>query len=140
MNLQKYTYKSSKSKYNAQLNLADRHSSYCDDDTLRFHHARINYAKPAGDGWLFTILESVSVDMHNTEREHRYVIFDVAGNVVNKPSLGDGFRTSAQAHKALVRELDSIDAEAITHAAIQRSGDVAAYEVAEAMKQILGTA
>jgi hypothetical protein len=101
-------------KYDAQLNLSGR-THYVDDDTLRFHHARILETRTHDNGLLFSLIESCAKDMHNTSRTFRYVIFDLFGNVIARPDLEDGFNTSLKARKALYEKLNTFDAEQVTN-------------------------
>ncbi len=116
MNL--YREESSNPKWCAQRNLQGR-THYVDDDTLRFHKSRVLRAQPCDNGLLFYIITSDALDMHNTKRGFRYVIFDLFGNVLGRPDLEHAFRTSAQAVKAMWAELNKIDAKAVTFKAIE---------------------
>lgn len=106
-------------KVNAQANLMGR-THYVDDDTLRWHKSKIISARCVDDGLLFAIVTSDALDMNNTKRGFRFVIFDVFGNTVERPKLEDAYRTSAQATKAMWAALNALDAVAITHEAIKR--------------------
>lgn len=88
-------------KRNAQRNLSGR-THYVDDDTLRWHKARINGASDVqgSHGLLFRITESCALDMHNRSRGNRCVVFDVFGTVVYHPDLENTFSTSAKAQTA----------------------------------------
>lgn len=66
----------------AQRNLNGR-THYADDDTLKFFHARINACRTEAHGLLLTMLESTASDFKNMSRAHRFVVFDLFGNVVN---------------------------------------------------------
>lgn len=114
-----YREKSYDAKRNAQLNLIDR-THYVDDDTLRYHKSRVISARHHDNGLLFSIVTSDALDMHNTKRGFRFVIFDLFGHVLMRPDLENTFRTSPAARKALYAELNKIDARAVTHAAIER--------------------
>ena len=70
-------------KQNAQQNLRGK-THYVDDETLRYHHARILGARAICDGLFFKIIESVSLDMRNTRRSFRVVVFDLFGAVVER--------------------------------------------------------
>lgn len=74
----------SNAKYDAQLNLEGR-THYVDDDSLRFHHAKVLETRVHYNGLLFSLIESTGLDMHNTKRGFRYVIFDLFGNVITSP-------------------------------------------------------
>ena len=110
---------------NAQKNLCGR-THYVDQDTLRWHKARILSARTIPhngmNGLLFAIVESVALDMNNTKRGVRYVIFDLFGNIVGtRRDLENCYRTSAQAEKAMWAEINTLDAKAITEAAIEQA-------------------
>ena len=90
-------------KYNAQRNLEGL-THYVDDDTLHFHHSKVLYAHHLFDGLLFCIVESCSLDMHNTKRGFRAVVFDVFGTTVSRPNLEDSYSTSKAALKASEKE------------------------------------
>lgn len=109
-----YTTKNySSEKYNAQLNLEGR-THYVDDSSLRFHHARIIYTNDYKNGLIFGLIESVALDMNNTKRGFRYVLFDLFGNVVSRVDLEDSFKTSKVAKAAMDEALKALDVEAIT--------------------------
>lgn len=96
-----FDHESGDPKYNAQRNL-DGRTHYVDDDTLKWHHSRINSSGQLGDSWglLFRITESCALDMHNRSRGFRCVVFDVFGTVVYHPDLQNTFSSSAAAQKA----------------------------------------
>lgn len=95
-------------------------SHYCDDDTLRFFNARINYVCDFCDGKFLAIIESVAPP--NSARCHRAVVFDNNGVVVyrsggsghfkgleigrNCKSSDYGFSTQKSAKKDLDRVID----------------------------------
>jgi len=85
-------------KYNAQRNLQGK-SHYADNDTLRYHHARILNSNAILDGLFFKIVESVALDMHNTKRGFRVVVFDLFGNTVERKDLDQCFKTKKAAEK-----------------------------------------
>lgn len=115
MSLNLYETKSYQSaKLNAQLNLESR-SHYVDDNTLRFHHARILESRDHDNGLLFSLIESCAMDMRNTNRTFRYVIFDLFGNVIARPNLQEGFATSLKARKAMYEVLNGLNAEQVTN-------------------------
>jgi len=107
-------------KRNAQLNLIGR-THYVDDNTLRFHHARVLSATATDNGLLFALVESVALDYDNTRRGYRYVIFDLFGKVISRCDLESAFKSRATATKAMWRELNALDAHAITRAGIEQS-------------------
>lgn len=120
--------KSYNAKYNAQANLIGR-THYVDDNTLRFHKSRVIKAQAHDRGLLFSIVTSDAVDMHNTSREFRYVIFDVFGTVLGRLELGDGYRTSRAAEKAMYDVLNGLDAMAITLEGIENEKKNHAREI-----------
>lgn len=103
-----FTHKSCEPKYDAQQNLSGR-THYVEDDTLRWHHARVNSSKCHADGLLFSITESVALDMHNRTRGTRCVVFDVFGTTVYHPDLENTFRTSEKAQRERDAFLASFD-------------------------------
>ena len=111
--MQLYRNESSDPKYNAQHNLEGR-THYVDDDTLRFHKSRVLRTTITDGGLLLAIIESYAVDMDNTSRAFRPVIFDLFGTVIKRPNLDDGFKTHKQALDAMWDALNDIDAEKVT--------------------------
>ena len=85
-------------KYNAQSNLQGR-THYATDETLRYHHARILNSDEILDGLFFKIVESVALDMYNTKRGFRVVVFDLFGNTVERKDLDQSFKTKKAAQK-----------------------------------------
>lgn len=114
-----YQDRGSNATYQAQRNLCER-THYVDDNTLRWHKARVLQCYITDGGLLFTILESVALDMDNTRRGFRYVTFDVCGNVVSRVDLEQCWSTREAARKAMWRYLNAIDAKAITRDALAR--------------------
>lgn len=106
-------------KYNAQRNLQGR-THYVDDDTLRLHKARILSSRAHAGGLLFSLIESVVLDMNSTQRGFRYVVFDVFGSVLEHASLDDAYKTRNAAAKALAEYLETLNAVQITRQAIAR--------------------
>tara|TARA_R110000868_G_scaffold92457_6_gene256621 strand:+ start:305 stop:739 length:435 start_codon:yes stop_codon:yes gene_type:complete len=131
----KYKSESSYPLPNAQRNLAGR-THYVDSDTLRFHKSRILSARAVDNGLLFAIVESVALDMHNSKRGNRFVIFDIAGNVISRNSLENTWSRSAQAEKAMWKALDAIDAKQVTLDAIARKEKHFAQDIAEARAMV----
>lgn len=119
MNYTLYKQHGSNPKWNAQRNLEGR-TSYVSDDTLRFHHACIRATYITDGGLLFSLVESVALDMHNTKRGFRYVVFDLFGTVVSRVDLEDSFKTSGKAKAAMWDFLNNFDAEKHTKEAIKR--------------------
>lgn len=123
-----YESKSGYAKPNAQENLRGR-THYVDNDTLRYHRARVISARHTSDGLLFWLVESVQVNPPHSwghsgpnRREFRFVIFDLYGNEIgDRAKLGEGWRTSAQAEKAMWKRLNEIDAKAVNLAALENA-------------------
>jgi len=114
-----YQNESSDPKYNAQRNLEGR-THYVDSNTLRFHKSKILNTATPYNGLLFALIESYAMDYENTRRAFRYVIFDVFGNVIERPDLENGYKTRLQAINAMHDAIDRIDPIAITERAIKR--------------------
>ena len=104
---------------------------YVDDDTLSWHKSKVLSARATGDGLLFAITTSDALDMHNTKRGFRYVIFDLSGHVLGRPDLEHTFKRHEQATKAMWAELNAIDASAVTVQAIERAEKQHAREMGE---------
>ena len=115
-----YRNENSNPKWNAQRNLMGR-THYVDDDTLRFHKSRVISTMTSGNGLLFVLITSDALDMNNTKRGFRYVIFDMFGTVVGRVSLEEAYRTSSQATKAMWAYLNTLDAVGLTLSAIDRA-------------------
>ncbi len=98
-----FCHESGDPKYNAQHNLVGR-THYVDTDTLRWHKSRVLSTAILAGGLLFRITESCALDMHNTRRGKRCVVFDVFGTVVSRPDLEGTFSTSDAARNASNRE------------------------------------
>ena len=113
-----YRSESSDPRHNAQRNLMGR-THYADPDTLRFHKSRILSARVVDNGLLFAITTSDALDMNNTRRGFRYVIFDLFGNVISRNDLEHAFTRHEQAIKAMWAELDKLDAPSLTLQAIE---------------------
>lgn len=109
---------SSDAKHNAQRNLEGR-THYVDDGSLRFHKSRILMTRVVSNGLLFALIESCALDMNNTKRGFRYVVFNVFGTVVARPKLEDSYRTHKAAEKGMWAKLNELDAKALTLAAIE---------------------
>jgi len=133
MNL--YRHESSIPKYDAQRNLEGR-THYVDDGTLRYFKSRILSASVKRGGLLFTIIESSSADYEHRSRTFRYVIFDVFGTIISRPGLDEGFKNSDKAHKAMVIELEKINAKQITRKAIKRAKEQHKDEMARLQKSV----
>ena len=106
-------------KANAQRNLPGR-THYVDDDTLKYHKARVMSAHALEHGLLFGIVTADALNAENTKRGFRYVVFDVFGHVVARVDLESAYRTQAKAATAMYAWLDTVDAAALTRDAIER--------------------
>lgn len=129
LNLSKYQKHGSIPKHCAQRNLSDR-THYVDDGSLSFHKSRILSTYIVNDGWLFALVESVGMNYENTKRGYRYVVFDVAGNVVSCVNLEDCFKTRRAAVKAMWAYLNMADTKALTQEALDRAERNAIAEIA----------
>ena len=115
-----YRSESSNPKWNAQRNLMGR-THYVDDDTLRFHKARVLSARHIDGGLLFSIVESVALTYNGNKRGFRFVVFDLFGHIVGeRADLDHTWTSSEAASKAMWAELDKLDAIAITEEGIAR--------------------
>lgn len=132
----RYTKLGNSAKYNAQRNLNGR-THYVEDATLKFHHSRINHTWITDNGLLFALVESVSLDMDNSNRGYRFVVFDVFGTVIERPKLEDTYKTGKQAEKAMWAYLNEVDAMVITKEGIDRYERNAAQDVLEMRKNLL---
>jgi hypothetical protein len=110
---------SSDPKLNAQSNLCGR-THYVDDATLAFHKSRILVCRVLADGLILGIVESYSVDLDNTERAFRHVLFDVFGTVLSRSELRDGLDSRQKALLAMYAAVDLIDPRSHTLVAIER--------------------
>ncbi len=119
MKLRTFEDKSYNPKRNAQINLIGR-THYVDNETLAYFHARVVASGSECSGLIFWIIESHAVDMNNSKREFRFVVFDVGGHVLERAENGSGYRTRSAARKVLDAYLKTIDAESLTYAAIER--------------------
>lgn len=124
-------------KLNAQRNLMGI-THYVDPNTLQFHKSRIVAFNVHDGGLLCSIIESVALDPENRSRGFRYVVFDIAGNVVDRPNLDDTSKTSNAARKSLYAFLNSIDAKQITKTAIERYRKQANDESNRLLADLLG--
>jgi hypothetical protein len=114
-----YRRKSSYPLVNARENLSER-THYVDADTLRYFRARVLSTHATDDGLLFAITESASGDHQHKTRIFRHVIFDIFGAVIDRPNLeGRVYKSQDPARKAMWRALETIDADAVTRAAIE---------------------
>ena len=113
-----FTHQSSHPKFNAQRNLEGL-THYVDDQTLRYHKARILKTHITDNGLLLALVESVALDPRGEERRFRPVIFNLFGMILSRNDLTNCFKSSAAAEKAMWAELEKIDAKAVTLAAIR---------------------
>jgi len=113
-----FTNISNNAKYNAQRNL-ESITHYVDDESLKFHKSRVISSHVSNQGMIFSIVESYAIDMNNTRRAFRPVIFNVCGNVIYSAELENGFKTSSQALKSMREELNKINALKETKKAIK---------------------
>lgn len=126
---------SSNPKYNAQRNLEGR-THYVDDSTLKFHKSRILETHITDNGLLFALIESVALDMGNTQRVYRPVIFDVFGTVLWRVKLKDSYGTRKAAEKAMWADLNAIDAKEHTYKAAIASREAYAAEMNELIDKV----
>lgn len=122
--------KSSYPKVNAQQNLCGR-THYVDEDTLRWHKSRVLSARVVDNGLLFVITTSDALDMNNTKRGFRYIIFDIFGTVLGRPKLEEAFKRHETCTKAMWAAVNEIDAHAHTHDAIANAERAYAREMSE---------
>jgi hypothetical protein len=127
MNL--YRCESSNAKWNAQRNLSGR-THYVDDDTLRFHKSRVLQSGTSDQGLIFWLVESVALVMDGSKRGFRFVLFDIFGNTIERPSLEDSYRTAEQARRAMWDALNKISGMDITNKAIDDAERHSATEYA----------
>lgn len=112
--------KSGYPKVNAQENLCGR-THYVDSGTLSWHKSRILSARVVDNGLLFAITTSDALDINNTKRGFRYVIFDIFGTILSRPDLQNAFRRHETCRKAMWAALNEIDAHAHTLVAIEQA-------------------
>lgn len=127
--MQLYSNQASDPLSNAQRNLIGR-THYVDPDTLRYRKSRILSARATDKGLLFAIVTSDALDMNNSKRGYRFVIFDLFGTVIARTELEHAFSKSSVAEKAMWGALNLIDAKAVTLAAIERATKQHADEMA----------
>lgn len=133
--MQLYRNEHSDPKFNAQRNLEGR-THYVDDQTLRYHKARVLSTAVVDNGLLFALIESYAVDYNGTERAYRPVVFDVFGTVLERPSLENGCKTKKQAVKEMWRILNLIDAKKHTLKALGEQRKRADREFKEMRKRV----
>ena len=122
LNIERYEELNDNPKLDAQANLLGR-SYYVTDSTLKYHHSRICQTHVSHNGLIFGLVECVAKDWQNTERGYRSVVFDITGDVLNRPSNKDIVKTRREAIAAMDLFLATLDAPAKTLAAIDRYSD-----------------
>ncbi len=135
MRLYKSTWRPSP-KLEAQEHLNGR-THYVDDATLRWHKSRVLNCDITRDGLLCWIITSDALDMDNTRRGFRYVVFDVFGNVVSRNDIEDAYKTSKAARKALSEWLANADAKALTLEALERVEKNTARDLSDLRKVLV---
>ena len=60
---------------------------YVDSATLRFHGSRVNSCAVLANGLLLKLHCTDAMDMHNTKRGHRVIVFDVFGKLPSSNCL-----------------------------------------------------
>lgn len=120
-------------KLYAQKQLAGL-THYIDDATLRWHKSRVIYARPARAGHLFCLVTSDALDMDNTRRGFRYVVFDVSGHVIARPELEESYRTSAAAWDAGKKVCDAVNLSDVYAAITERATRAHEWELEEIKK------
>ena len=136
MNL--YRDESSYPKFNAQRNLQGR-THYVDDSSLRWHKSRVLSARIVNNGLFFAITTSDALDPNNMRRGFRYVIFDIFGNILERPKLEDAFKSHEKCLREMWKILNGIsnaDAKQITREALQRHQASLLREMAQVELQI----
>ena len=125
-------------KYTAQALLQGR-THYVDDDTLKYFHCRILQCDIEQNGTLCWLIESVALDMNNTRRGFRYVVFDIFGTVISRVNLENSFSTRDKAKKALREYLASVNGLKITKDGLKqrkRQDKQSYFYVEEQLKRI----
>jgi hypothetical protein len=105
---------------NAQKNLMGR-THYVDPDTLKWHKSRVLSSGMTDGGLLFWIVTSDALDMDNTRRGYRFVVFDVFGHVVSRQKLEDAWKRREPCDKAKLAFLNRFDAVTHTRQAIHEA-------------------
>lgn len=105
-------------KINAQRNLQGR-THYVDDDTLKYHKSRVMSCHVVDGGLLLALVMSDALDYNNTKRGFRFVVFDVFGNVVERQTFDEAFKTSKAAKAAMWEYLNTVNAVKITREAMK---------------------
>lgn len=115
-----FTDKHHDTKYNAQNNLEGL-THYVDDDTLRFHKARVVDTFITDGGLLFCLIESVALDPYNNKRGFRHAIFDIFGKNHGRIDLDHCSKTRKQAEVVMWEAVNSMNAAKITREGIQHA-------------------
>jgi hypothetical protein len=134
-----YRAESSDPTSNAQRNLEGR-THYVDADTLRFHKSRVLKTYIPDNGLLFGLIESVAMDMHNTKRGFRYVVFDIFGTVLSRVNLEECFSTREKAQKAMWIYLNGVNAVEVTEKGIANAERVHKAEMEDMRKMLANMA
>lgn len=107
----------------AQRNLEDR-THYVDDSTLRSFVAKVHAAHVLDDGLLFGIVESVQKGPRAEDgRVWRPVVFDLFGNTVYRPDIEDSFDSIKGAQADFWKQVDALDAQALTLEGVEKQHD-----------------
>jgi hypothetical protein len=120
-------------KTNAQRNLNGR-THYVDNDTLKWHKSRVVSARAIHGGLLFLLVTSDALDMNNTRRGFRAVVFDVFGTIVSRPSLEEASSTKAGALKKC--EAETVNLLAHYKEAINRQCNDKRNELSESLNAL----
>lgn len=104
-----FEYESGDIKRNAQRNLMGK--THCvDDATLKWHKSRVCSSCHLHGGLLFRIVTSDALDMNNTRRGFRAVVFDLFGTPIYRVKLEEAFSTSEKAERASKeQEIDLVE-------------------------------
>lgn len=121
-------------KFNAQRNLSGK-THYVDEETLRWHKSRVLSCRPLHGGLLLRIACSDALDMNNTKRGFRAVVFDVFGETVSRPDLEHAAKTKDAAIKQ--SDGETIDLCAHYRAAIARRMEQEQRAVQESQAALL---
>ena len=112
----------------AQYNLSGL-THYVADDTLRYFKARIVSCRIVYQGRLLAIVERLPCGSFNGPRRSRFVIFNIAGEVINSDERKTEYRTTEQAEKAMWLWLNTQDAGVHTRIAVTQHNNRLAREI-----------
>jgi hypothetical protein len=112
-----FSNKSSDAKSQAQRNLSGK-THYVDEDTLKFHSARVLSCTVTDNGLLLGILESTAT--YDGKRVYRPVFFDIFGTVVSRCDLDDASKSAETARKEFWKLANELDAVALTLSALEK--------------------